>query len=355
MNITSGTLDLGPSFDLRAGPITIGANGTLRNFGIGNLTLGGSLVNNGVFNFNGGGTGCGDANAADPVLIRSSLAGTARNWSGTGAFSLVDLDVKDQNASAVSGGVTAYTSTNSGNNPNWVFHAGCPVEITAQPTDRAGCLAGPTTFTVGATGDSLTFRWRKNGIGLIDGGNIAGAATATLNINPTTAGDVGSYDVVATNKFGVTATSTAANLTALAPPSIISQPVSATSCETQPVTFTVGATGDGLTYQWRKNGNPISGATASSFSIPSIAASDAGNYDVVVGGTCSPAVISSFRGNLGGQQRGRVGNLGPAVRRGSDRECPQHRRRAHAGAGDDARQPPGVAEPHSGSRRTSSR
>jgi len=293
LNITSGTLDLGPSFDLRAGPITIGANGILRNFGNGNLTLGGNLVNDGVFTFNAGGTGCGDANTADAVLIRSSQDGTARNWSGTGAFSVVDADVKDQNASAVSGGVTAFTGTNSGNNTNWFFHTGCPVQITAQPTDQGGCQGGLTTFTVAATGDSLTLRWRRNGVELVDGGNISGAATATLNINPTTAGDVGSYDVVATNRFGVTATSTAANLTPLAPPTIISQPASAISCETESVTFNVGATGDGLTYQWRKDGNPISGANGSSFSIPSVAASDAGNYDVVVGGICSPAVVSS--------------------------------------------------------------
>ncbi|MCA1634041.1 MAG: immunoglobulin domain-containing protein [Acidobacteria bacterium] len=293
LNITSGTLDLGPSFNLTAGAIAISAGGILRNFGNGNLTLGGNLVNNGIFNFNGGGTGCGDANAGDPLLIRSSQSGTARNWSGTGAFSVVDVDVKDQNASAVSGGITAFTGTNSGNNTNWIFDAGCPIQIIAQPTDRGGCPDAPTSFTVGATGDSLTFRWRKNAVDLVDGGNISGATTATLTINPTTAGDVGSYDVVAINRFGVTATSSAANLTLLASPVIISQPVSAISCETQSVTFTVGATGDGLTYQWRKDGNPISGANGSSFSIPSVAAIDAGNYDVVVGGTCSPPVISS--------------------------------------------------------------
>jgi hypothetical protein len=297
LNITSGTLDLGNFgnfYDLRAGPITIGANGILRNFGNGNLTLGGNLVNNGVFNFNGGGTGCGDANAGDPLLIRSSLSGTARNWSGTGAFSLVDVDVQDQNASAVSGGLTAFTSTNSGNNANWIFDTGCPVEITAQPTDTSSCLDSQTTFTVSATGDTLTYQWRKDDHNLIDSVFYTfGTTTPTLLILLTTPANVGHYDVVVTNRFGVTARSRRAALTLLSSPVIISQPASATSCESEPVTFTVGASGDGLTYQWRKDGNPISGANGSSFSIPSVAASDAGNYDVVVGVALCTPVISS--------------------------------------------------------------
>ena len=85
LNVTSGTLDLSSSFSLTAGPITIGAAGTLRNFGSGDLTLGSSLSNSGVFNFNGGTTSCGDT---DAISIRSSTPSVARPWSGAGAFSL---------------------------------------------------------------------------------------------------------------------------------------------------------------------------------------------------------------------------------------------------------------------------
>src|SRR5947208_15429588 len=50
-----------------------------------------------------------------------------------------------------------------------------------------------------------------------------------------------------------------------------------------PITFTVAATGNGaLSYQWYFNGNPIQGASGSSYTIPSVAASDAGSYTVVV-------------------------------------------------------------------------
>lgn len=215
VTITSGTLDLGPSFNLTTGTLTIGAGGVLRDFGTGNLTLGGSLVNNGLLDFNGGGAGCGDPSAGDPLLIRSSQNGTARGWSGTGSFSVVDVDLQDQNAASVAGGITAFASTNSGNNTNWLFEASCPVpvEITAHPADRSVCAGDPAAFTVGATGEPTTFRWRRGGVALVDGGNLTGTTTPTLTINPAAEADGGSYDVVVTNRFGRTATSAAASLT----------------------------------------------------------------------------------------------------------------------------------------------
>jgi len=293
LSITSGTLDLGPSFNLTAGAITIGPGGTLRNFGAGNLTLGGNLINNGVFNFNGGGTACGDPNGSDPMLIRSSSAGTARNWSGTGAFSIVDTDIQDQNVTAIAAGVAAFTSNNSGGNTNISFPAGCPVEVTTQPTDQAACPGDPATFTAAATGTGVTFQWRKNGINLTDGGNISGATTAALTINPAGPGDAANYDVVATNSFGVTATSAAAGLILLTPPSITSQPSSAVRCVGEPVTFSVSGMGSNISFQWRKGGVDIVGATSSSFSILSVTTGDADSYDVVVTGTCAPAATSN--------------------------------------------------------------
>jgi PKD repeat protein len=46
--------------------------------------------------------------------------------------------------------------------------------------------------------------------------------------------------------------------------------------------FSVSAAGTSPSYQWYKNGSPISGATGVSYTIPSAQASDAGNYTVTV-------------------------------------------------------------------------
>jgi hypothetical protein len=59
------------------------------------------------------------------------------------------------------------------------------------------------------------------------------------------------------------------------------------------VTFSVTATGSGLNYQWRKGGINILGATSSSYTITGVVVGDAGDYDVVVTGTCPPAVTSN--------------------------------------------------------------
>ena len=56
------------------------------------------------------------------------------------------------------------------------------------------------------------------------------------------------------------------------PPAITTQPVGQTLCSGNAASFSVAATGTGLTYQWKKNGSNISGATSSSYTIPSVSA-----------------------------------------------------------------------------------
>lgn len=66
-------------------------------------------------------------------------------------------------------------------------------------------------------------------------------------------------------------------------PTITTQPASQSVSVGSSVTFSVVATGTGtLSYQWRKDGSSISSATSSSYTIASVATSDAGSYDVVV-------------------------------------------------------------------------
>jgi hypothetical protein len=67
------------------------------------------------------------------------------------------------------------------------------------------------------------------------------------------------------------------------PPSILTPPASRTNAPGDSAGFNVRATGaPALSYQWRRNLNPISSATNSAYTIPVVAAADAGSYDVVV-------------------------------------------------------------------------
>ncbi len=154
-----------------------------------------------------------------------------------------------------------------------------PPAITTQPVSLTQCAGTNATFSVTATGTGLTYQWRKGGV------NIGGATGASYTINNIAAGDAGSYTVVITGTCG-TVTSNAATLTVNTPPAITAQPVSLTQCAGTNATFSVTATGTGLTYQWRKGGVNIGGATSASYTINNIGAGDAGSYDVVITGTC---------------------------------------------------------------------
>jgi hypothetical protein len=61
--------------------------------------------------------------------------------------------------------------------------------ITTPPSDQTACSGGSVSFTVvAAVGTFLSMeeRWRR-GSNLVDGGNISGATTQTLTINPAAA------------------------------------------------------------------------------------------------------------------------------------------------------------------------
>jgi hypothetical protein len=169
-----------------------------------------------------------------------------------------------------------------------------PPTVTAHPSAQAVCPGASVSFSVVGTGNGLTYRWRKDGTPLVNGGSISGATSATLIINPVAAGDVGSYTVVLSTGCAPDATSNVAALTLNTAPTITSQPNgSQTVCAGTLASFSVTATGSNLSYQWRKNATPIPGAIGATYTINSPVANDSGTYSVLVGGACTSSVTSS--------------------------------------------------------------
>ena len=115
-------------------------------------------------------------------------------------------------------------------------------------------------------------------------GTAAGTYTASIKANPSIGGiGVGPGSPVS---LTVSVPCTA--------PSITANPASATKTVGDPATFSVTASGTApLSYQWRKGGVPISGATSSSFTIASVSLSDAGSYDVVITNGCGSATSTA--------------------------------------------------------------
>ncbi len=150
-----------------------------------------------------------------------------------------------------------------------------PTVITSQPSGSSINGGASATFSVSATGlGTLTYQWFKNGVA------ISGATGTSYTVSNATGADAGNYTVDVTGTCG-TVTSNAAALV-VNTLTITSQPVSATQCAGTNVTFNVSATvsSGSISYQWKKNGSAISGATNSSLTLTGISASDAGSYSV---------------------------------------------------------------------------
>ena len=178
------------------------------------------------------------------------------------------------------------------------------VAIASQPAlTQTVCVGSPATFSVAATGTGLSYQWYKGAVLLNNGGSVSGATAATLTINPIVTGDAAiNYKCVVSGTSpcaAVTSNNTALVVNQL--PAITSQPAaSQTLCSGSSVSFSVTATGPGLTYQWFNgatplaNGGSVSGATTATLTINPVSTSDASsNYKCVVSGSCSPSVTSN--------------------------------------------------------------
>jgi hypothetical protein len=174
--------------------------------------------------------------------------------------------------------------------------------ITSQPSASAICPGGNTSFGVAATGTGpLSYQWRENGVNLSNGGVYSGVTTATLTLTGAGSGLNGkNYSCVVSGVCSPSATSNNALLTVNTAPSITSQPSAVSICAGGNATFSVTATGTGLTYQWRENGvNLSNGGVYSGVTTSTLTLTGAGgglngkNYDCVISGTCAPSATSN--------------------------------------------------------------
>ncbi len=231
-------------------------------------------------------------NGAVPLINGGNVSGAT---TGTLTINPVNIGNASSNYNVViSGGCASnFTSTNVS------LVIGTTSSITSQPTNQSACSGNSVSFSSAASGSGLSYQWRKGTVNLINGGNISGATTATLTINPISISDVATnYNVVVTGGCAPSSTSTNVSLT-LNSTAITSQPSNQTACPGNSVSFSAIASGSGLTYQWRKgsvnliNGGNISGATTATLTIsPANIADVAANYNVVIIGSCAPSNTS---------------------------------------------------------------
>jgi hypothetical protein len=166
--------------------------------------------------------------------------------------------------------------------------------ITTQPISQTVTVGATATFNVVATGTApLTYQWRKNAV------NITGATLASYTTPATVAGDNGAlFSVVVSNVAG-TVTSANATLTVNSPPTFTVQPASITVNENQTALFNVTVTGTApFTYQWKKGGTAIPGATLASYTTPATTMLDSNSQftctvtNAVGAPTSNPAILT---------------------------------------------------------------
>jgi hypothetical protein len=127
------------------------------------------------------------------ILLNTGVALTGRALTTTGAL-----------------GTTAITA----NIPLGSCGTSIPtIPPSGQPVNQIACVGSSASFSVTATGTGLTYQWRKGNSNLTNGGNISGATSATLTINPVGISDAAvNYNVVVTGTYG-SVTSNNASLT----------------------------------------------------------------------------------------------------------------------------------------------
>ncbi|MCD8017976.1 MAG: hypothetical protein LUE97_09330, partial [Oscillospiraceae bacterium] len=139
-----------------------------------------------------------------------------------------------------------------------------------------------------------TYQWQYMSAGgtMWHDSGLAGATTATLSVTMTEARDGQQYRCIVTDENGDSVISDAATLSLSSAGSIVitAQPSDCAGAAGDTATFTVEATGNGLTYQWQYlnagastwRDSGMSGADTATVSVPITDARDGQQYRCVV-------------------------------------------------------------------------
>ncbi len=208
-----------------------------------------------------------------------------QGFSGTDSFTFSGYD-GSKNSNDVSVGTVVKASTanitisGTGTAPSGVMatlsqNAGSSINFTTTPNPLI--ISGDALHFKASASNASSYQWYKNGW------PIAGATTANFDIASATAGDSGSYVVLASNSFGALASKPAIAISVLTPPSITSQPAGQTVNAGSNVSLSVIATGTSpLSYQWYKDNLILSGKTGSALNLSNVSLTSAGSYTVKV-------------------------------------------------------------------------
>ncbi|MBR5405809.1 MAG: Ig-like domain repeat protein, partial [Oscillospiraceae bacterium] len=158
--------------------------------------------------------------------------------------------------------------------------------VTEEPKDYSGALGDTAAFTVKASGIGLSYQWQFLSSSGWQNSGMAGAATASLNVEVTAARDGQQYRCIVKSANGTTAASKAVTIHATA--GVTGQPQNYTGKIGDTAKFSVTAIGENLTYQWQFRSNTgwqnsgMTGADTASLNVEVTAARNGQQYRCVV-------------------------------------------------------------------------
>ncbi len=193
--------------------------------------------------------------------------------------------------------------------------------IITQPRSQTALAGSTVTFSVVATGTPApTYQWRANGT------NVVGATSPNFTLTNVQAVNAGNYDVIISNGVGggVSSLAQLSIVSAASAPVITSSPAPRTVVVGSSTALSVGvSSATAVSYQWRKGGVPINGATSGTYTLSGAQLGDSTNFDVVVTNsvgsvTSAPAAVTvvrrSYAGYYTGSFGGSLGNFALYVR-----------------------------------------
>lgn len=173
--------------------------------------------------------------------------------------------------------------------------------FSTQPADANVCEGSVATFSISANGTNVAYQWQQSTDGGTTFNDITGATSSTLTLNNVSATQNNyKYRVVISNSCRSGITSSNASLIISPETSITSQPSAAQSCSGSTATFSISATGQGLSYQWQVSTNGgtsytnVSGETGSTLTLSNINTSMNNNlYRALIYSQCDVAGSAS--------------------------------------------------------------
>ena len=175
--------------------------------------------------------------------------------------------------------------------------------VTTQPANTAVCAGADATFCVTATGTGLTYQWQVSTAGCTGPwADIPGATSSCFTATAVSATANGNaYQCIVSGTCTPAVTTACATLTVNTAAAITAQPVNTSGCTGGNATFSVTATGSGLTYNWQVStdggvtwNNVSPAATTATLTLTNVTAAMTNNqYRCQVGGSCSAGLINS--------------------------------------------------------------